>query len=386
MLTIYRRHSSDCVHKADGRKWKRCKCPIWTDGSLNGNELRTSLEKVGCQTWEQAQAKVREWETGGSTEIVSFGGTTIPESITRFIAGAEARKLAKRTIQGYTYFLHHVQEFCTTKGIARTSQLTFDLIDEFRNSWKCQATTAMLWTVMLRFYLKFCLKRKWVAENYAKELDPIRVNQVPTMPYTVQEVRAILDDLGTLKNCERPRQSTKLRAERLRLLCLVMRYTGLRVSDAIELSPDRIQDDGRVFLYMAKTSEPVFCALPDFVVDQLSQCPKAAVNRYFWTGAGEKLFQIECYRTLFKRAVTVPKAGFHRFRDTFAVELLMGDVPMERVSKLLGHRSIKTTEKHYDPWVAGRQKQLDADVRRVLHGDPLAQSEIAKGQKLVRVK
>jgi integrase len=53
-----------------------------------------------------------------------------------------------------------------------------------------------------------------------------------------------------------------------------------------------------------------------------------------------------------------------RFRDTFAVGLLQAGVPMERVSVLLGHSSIKVTEKHYSPWVRARQEQLEADVRR----------------------
>ena len=48
----------------------------------------------------------------------------------------------------------------------------------------------------------------------------------------------------------------------------------------------------------------------------------------------------------------------HRFRDTFAVELLLAGVPMERVSVLLGHESLRTTERHYAPWVRARQEQL----------------------------
>jgi hypothetical protein len=31
---------------------------------------------------------------------------------------------------------------------------------------------------------------------------------------------------------------------------------------------------------------------------------------------------------------------------------------------LLGHSSIKVTERHYSPWVRARQEQLEADVRR----------------------
>ena len=31
---------------------------------------------------------------------------------------------------------------------------------------------------------------------------------------------------------------------------------------------------------------------------------------------------------------------------------------------LLGHQSVRITEKHYAPWVRARQEQLEADVRR----------------------
>jgi len=52
----------------------------------------------------------------------------------------------------------------------------------------------------------------------------------------------------------------------------------------------------------------------------------------------------------------------HRLRDTFAVDLLQKGVPMEEVSKLLGHESIRTTERHYARWVQGRQDRLDSLV------------------------
>jgi hypothetical protein len=49
----------------------------------------------------------------------------------------------------------------------------------------------------------------------------------------------------------------------------------------------------------------------------------------------------------------------HCLRDTFAVSLLQKGVPLEEVSKLLGHESIKTTEKSYAKWVQASQDRLD---------------------------
>jgi len=59
----------------------------------------------------------------------------------------------------------------------------------------------------------------------------------------------------------------------------------------------------------------------------------------------------------------------HRLRDTFAVECLLAGVPLERVSILLGHSTIKVTERHYAPWIQKRQQQLDADLRAMWSND-----------------
>src|SRR5258705_2848023 len=43
----------------------------------------------------------------------------------------------------------------------------------------------------------------------------------------------------------------------------------------------------------------------------------------------------------------------------------------ERVSVLLGHQSVRITEKHYAPWVRSRQEQLEADLARAWSRDPV---------------
>jgi integrase len=66
---------------------------------------------------------------------------------------------------------------------------------------------------------------------------------------------------------------------------------------------------------------------------------------------------------VFKNA-KITKGHPHRFRDTFAVELLLAAVPIEHVSVLLGHASVKITEKHYAPWVKTRQEKLEEEVQK----------------------
>jgi integrase len=59
--------------------------------------------------------------------------------------------------------------------------------------------------------------------------------------------------------------------------------------------------------------------------------------------------------------------------------MLLAGVPLEQVSMLLGHKSVKITEKHYAPWVKARQEQLAANVRK-------AWSVLDTGSKTARRK
>jgi integrase/recombinase XerD len=153
-------------------------------------------------------------------------------------------------------------------------------------------------------------------------------------------------------------------AVRLRALVLLLRYSGLRIRDAATLSRNRIQGD-KLFLYTAKTGTPVYCPLPPFVMEALNAIPESTY--FFWTGLSTPKTAAGIWQESLKRLFVlagVPDGHAHRFRDTFSVELLLAGVPIERVSILLGHQSVRITEKHYAPWVRARQEQLEADVRR----------------------
>ena len=68
-------------------------------------------------------------------------------------------------------------------------------------------------------------------------------------------------------------------------------------------------------------------------------------------------------KTIFK-AAGLPSAHPHMLCDTFAVEMLLAGIPIDQVSILLGHSSVKVNEKHYSPWVRARQVQLEQSVRK----------------------
>src|SRR4029450_11277171 len=70
-LTIYRRHSSDCSHKSKGRRWHRCDCAIWVQGSLGGEYVRESLNLT---VWGAAQERVRGWEASGHRKTLRAVG------------------------------------------------------------------------------------------------------------------------------------------------------------------------------------------------------------------------------------------------------------------------------------------------------------------------
>jgi integrase len=117
-------------------------------------------------------------------------------------------------------------------------------------------------------------------------------------------------------------------------------------------------------LRTAKTGTDVRVPLPKTVLDALSAIE--ADNYYFWSGRGTKKSCVGDYQRAFKRLyeiAEVENGHAHRWRDTFAVELLLSGMPLEQVSALLGHQSIIITQKHYSPWVKARQEQLEAAVR-----------------------
>src|SRR5205085_7099358 len=101
MLTLYRRHTSDCMFSGKNRHAKggqacASRCPIWVQGSLRGEYIRRSLD---LRSWQAASDLVRGWEASGTVGVVKPDVPTVKEALDKFFQDAAARGLTEATIK-----------------------------------------------------------------------------------------------------------------------------------------------------------------------------------------------------------------------------------------------------------------------------------------------
>ena len=361
-LTTYRRHSSDCPHKTKGRRWHRCDCPIWVQGSLGGDYVRESLNLT---VWGAAQERVRGWEASGEVGVIKNEIPTVAQAIEKHIADAEARNLKPESVKKIKDVIERrLARYCSIQGYRSLRQLDVDAVREFRNELvkDYSANSARKRLEYVRSFFRFCHDSGWISANPAAVIKPPKADQSPTMPFEQKQIDALI------KAADKFNAGGKFgpgNRQRIRAMILLLRYSGLRISDAAVLERSRLKGD-KLFLYTQKTGTPVWVPLPPNAVEALKQSPSDNVRYFFWNGnclptSAVKIWE-RTFQGVFKLA-HIPDGTIHRFRDTFAVELLLKGVPIEQVSVLLGHSSLKVTEKHYSPWVKARQDQLEQSVR-----------------------
>jgi len=393
MLQLYRRHVKSCrfwtgKSTNGNRRNNNCRCPVWVDGYLAGVRVNKSLD---LRNWSSASEIIRDWEIARTVQQEARAGIPMREACDAFMADVEAQRLSESSLKKYRVLLinqHGPEErkkfspsllqFCAEGGLQFTTQITLPELTRFRSQWKDGPISGGKKLERLRAVGHFFVDRGWWSENLALKLKRPKVKDAPTMPYTRDEMSALL--AACEKYTDWHGHVGQENAFRLRAFILFARYSALRIGDAASCAVDRLSDN-HLFLYTQKTGVPVYIPLPPFVVDALNACPRKSEQYWFWTGVGSKDTLSGNWRRAFRRLCEI--AGVrdghpHRFRDTLAVELLLEGVPIERVSVLLAHSSVKVTERHYAPWVQARQAQLEADVARVWRNDPIAQAEMLR--------
>lgn len=350
MLTVFRRHLKSCKFAAKGRKHRHCGCPLAVEGKLRGRMVRRSLD---MRSWDAAQKLVREWEVEGDRPVL------VKDAVDRFLADRESMKLSEAMMRKYK---HVAKELRDSIGTLPLRNVTVDDIRKLREAWKLAPITSQKRLEMVRKFFGFCVDSEWLDRNPAKLVRMPPAKYDPTMPYSDSEMEKILWAAESIREAH-PMIPTGTE-KKLLALVLLMRYSGLRISDACMFRRGELKD-GKLFLRQQKTKHPVWVPLPQKVIDALNACDEGN-ERFFYAGIGKPKSCITEWQQRLKlvyEMAGIPDGHSHRLRDTFSVDLLSKGVPLHVVSVLLGHTSIKTTEKHYAPWVKSRQDALEGAVK-----------------------
>src|SRR5262249_1471197 len=298
------------------------------DGFLNGQEIRESLK---LRNWEKANERIHEWEANGrlSTDEPAME-MTLERARELFENDAKARGLVEPTLKKYRVVFRQIEAYAKADGLRFVKEFDLLTLRRFRESWTDSPIAARKKLERLKAFFRFVHESGWIDKNPAKAIKSPKVKDPPTMPYTREELIAILAACADL-----PDNYGKTGGENgkcARTLVLLLRYSGMRIGDCVTCAMDRLTGQ-RPFLYTKKTGVPVNAKLPAFVVEALNGIPKVSPRYFFWTGEGKKETVAGNWRRTLRKVFALAgiKGGHpHRFRDTFAVELLLSGVPLER--------------------------------------------------------
>jgi integrase len=389
-LNEYRRHAPDC--KLTKPSEMTCNCPLWAVGRLHGERYRRSL---GTRNRQKARQKINELlgrKPDAPPEEPAAPSPRIAEAIKKYLKYCECNKRLKpATLLSYKDTLDAFAEFCERRLYRTVEQFSLSLFEQFqaeraspREEGKRAAVTPKTMAKEFQHLKSFSarlVELGSIPTNYAKKVKLPKTDEVSTLPFTESEAKAILaacSRLGETKNRRGGYASystEQLDQERryARALVLVLLTTGLRISDAVNLHRAKVYVDSkgatRLRVRTEKTGVVVTLLLANATVHALQNLPHVS-NLYFWRGGDERQFvsAVDRARRIIARLgdlAEVPDARPHRFRDSWAKEALLHGTSLRTVQLVLGHKSIRTTERYYLPYVTEYQQQIDAATTAV---------------------
>lgn len=283
----------------------------------------------------------------------------LSEACDAFLRDIRAQGRKSETLRGYGILLRLLRQYASGRGVEDLEQVDSGLLRDWRECWDLAPGTSRTRIAQTKSFFSFAVEADWIERSPAAKLRAPKDAAPPTMPLSRDEVRGLLVAAEGMA--------------RERALLMLMRYSGLAIGDAATLATSALAGD-RLTLRRAKSGNLVLCCLPEPVIDALSGIAGPGRQHYFWTGESSPRTSTNFWRARLHRVAGLAGVeGFkpHRLRDTFAVELLAAGVSMEDVSVLLGHSSIRTTERYYAPWDLSRRDRLLAIVRDANSRDPL---------------
>jgi integrase len=357
----------------------------WLYINDNGERRQVSTK---TRSWDRAQDKAREMEEVAKRRVAEAAigqaapatneQITIEKAIELYLDDKRQQNCEPATLYKLKIiFRKQFFNFVRGKALAYLTEIDLAHLEEFRREWKDGPLAKKKKQERLLGFFYFCQRHGWIKQNPAASLSRIRVKDRPVTDYFSRDEFNKLVDSTYVYTQKNGGAAVDPIGTRLRALLLLMRWSGLAIRDAVTLERERLNRNNELLLYRAKTGVPVFVKLPPDVAKALREVPagpRPSLRYFFWSGNGEKKSAVADWQRAFRKLFTTAdlkeldgskKRCFpHMLRDTFAIELLLKDVPIDQVALLLGHQSVKTTEKHYAPFVKARQDQLIASVQK----------------------
>jgi integrase len=307
----------------------------------------------------------------------------ISESVTAF-QERSGRKPddEQEQVRKYRDVLAPFQSFCSQKGLVLLRQVTSDDLDDFRSTWKGRPiwkgghvvghqpkTQAgkQRYQQNLRIFFAHAVDREWIIKNPASKLTKITVPDSVIEPFTANDWNSIFNKVEPTF----PKIHKMVKA-----FVLMLKESALRIGDVVKLRPQDITSNGEIEITTEKTDEYVWVNLPREVIEALSAFEPKSKEYYFWTGNGQldtaKKDWSSTMLKLFQAAEI--KGGIarrsHNFRKTLAVRVAEKG-GLDAAMNLLGHKSIKTTQKAYSKFTEERKNQVRDALLRVRESEKL---------------
>lgn len=347
MLTVFRRHLTTCKHAKKGRSYRSCGCPLYVEGILHGEQVRKSLD---VRSWEAGQKLVRDWEVHGLKAVVSLSF-----AYERFISHHRANGTSKDMIRKHEKLGEEMVEFL---GDMPMRGITVNDLSRFRESWTVGPTTSKNTIERMRSFFKFCVERDWIEKNPAKLIKPPKILLIERKPFEPEEIEKIDQAIDQFPNWG---IYGEMNRERLRAFVAVLKWTGMRIGDAVQLSKDKVVD-GHITLRTTKNNKRVAIPVHPEIAAALKTMGKIE-QFFFWSGCGSVKSQVSCWERTFKRLSKIAKVRVfaHGFRHTLIVNLLSKGIPISEVAMIVGN-SPRIIERHYNHHIKSRQDALDKAV------------------------
>ncbi len=271
--------------------------------------------------------------------------------------------------------------------MVNVSDATAAQLDAWRASWAPDAeiednrlalTTQATLVIRLKSFFYWATAMEYTIRNPTLLLRPITPNDSQTWPLTPAQFVQLL--AATYKFDEEACNRTGRVGQWLRAIFLVQCWTGLRVRDVLyfpksSLEGNRLRAVIRKKMNRKPTESIVEFILPDHVVDTLNALPlrpeehpdylfwsrgcSPVVNTNKWV---RKIDRLNNYLAFKDEDGEPLEFRSHVLRDTFAVEMLLAGMKLAKVSKLLTHESVATTERYYAKWTRARRQQLEDEA------------------------